>query len=371
MKKLIIILIAFSLFLVSSYAIASVHGTWNVDRIEKSILKIGKAKPVTEIVNIPDVWLFKDDNSCESAFFSGVWTQKGASFTVTVAYEQMKAFIESQFLSRGMPVSATIKKLRIYGSEKKDWTIKGKYEIKADLVYPDLTIGKLDIKGSFIGIPPYDTSEYFPLGQGDTWTIRSIEQEGAEIDEDIDTWVILGTEKIRGLLAAKRIEGDDGDYELITNTKGIQFYKDYEIDIEDGSAIEESIDTYNPPIMYVPPRVSVGSRHSFKSTLTHKETSGFKVTAKISGEMIVEGMEDVTVPAGSFQDCLRIKITRHLVAPKVKHEESSETTIWLAKGVGMVKEMGSDVEITEGQVEEESSYTDELISATVGGINYP
>lgn len=370
MKRVIILVVAFSLVLVSGYAMASVHGTWNVERIEKSSLKVGKAKPVTEIENFSDVWLLKDDNTFTSTDFSGTWSQKGASFNITVDYAQMQAFIESEFLSEGMPVSATIKKLRVYGSEKKDWTIKGKYEIKADLIFPDLTTGKLDIKGSFVGMLPYDTSEYFPLGQGDIWTIRSIKQEGEEIDEDTDTWIILGTEKIRGVFAAKRIEGDDGDYELITNTKGVRFYKDYEIDDDDG-LIEESIDTYNPPIMYMPPRVSVGSRHSFKSTLTHKESSGFKVTAKITGEMIVEEIEDVTVPAGSFQDCLRIKIMSYLVAPKVKYEESSETTIWLAKGIGMVKEMGSDVEITEGQVEENSSFTDELISATVGGINYP
>ena len=371
MKKLVVVFLSLVILVFSNFAIASVHGTWSVGSNQKTTLQIGNLQLAPRIENVADVWFFKDDNSFSSAHFLGTWSQKGASFTVTVDPEQVRALLESELLSNGLPATATIKKIRIFGSEKKNQTIKGKYEVKADLVFPDLSTGKLNIISSFTGTLPYDTAEYFPLGQGDTWTMKEIEHEGNTVEEDTETYAIMGTEKIRGKFAAKKVELDDGNYELITNTNGMQFYKDYETDTENGSVIEETFDTYSPPIMYLPPRVSVGTRHSFKSTLIHKSSTGFNVTAKITGEMVVEGMEDITVAAGTFQDCLKIKITRHLVAPKVKHEESSETAIWLAKGVGMVQEMGSDVEITEGQVEEESSYTVELISATVGGVNYP
>ena len=379
MKKLVVVLLSLSILIFSNFAMASVNGMWNMESIEKKSLKIGKAKPIIEIENISDVWVFKDDGSfefkqdasSEIPLFVGTWSQKGSSFNVDINYEQMRIFIESELLSGGLPATATIKKLRIFGSEKKTWTLKGKYQIKADLVFPDSSKGTLDINGSFTGTLPYDTAEYFPLGQGDTWTFHEIEHDGNTVEEDTETYAIMGTEKISGKFAAKKVELDDGNYELITNTNGIQFYKDYETDTEDGGVIEETFDTYSPPIMYVPPRLSVGTRHSFKSTLIHKSSTGVNVTAKITGEMVVEGMEDITVAAGTFQDCLKIKLTRHVIVSKLQYEGHTEVTMWLAKGVGTLKEMSSDTEFTGGVFEGESSQDVELISATVGGVNYP
>jgi|APFre7841882724_1041349.scaffolds.fasta_scaffold01592_7 hypothetical protein len=379
MKKLVVVLLSLSILIFSNFAMASVNGMWNMESIEKKSLKIGQAKPIIEIENISDVWVFKDDGSFEFKqdasskipLFVGTWSQKGSSFNVDINYEQMRIFIESELLSGGLPATATIKKLRIFGSEKKTWTLKGKYQIKADLVFPDSSKGTLDINGSFTGTLPYDTAEYFPLGQGDTWTFHEIEHEGNTVEEDTETYAIMGTEKTSGKFAAKKVELDDGNYELITNTNGIQFYKDYETDTEDGGVIEETFDTYSPPIMYVPPRLSVGTRHSFKSTLIHKSSTGFNVTAKITGEMVVEGMEDITVAAGTFQDCLKIKLTRHVIVSKLQFEGHTEVTMWLAKGVGTLKEMSSDTEFTGGVFEGESSQDVELISATVGGVNYP
>jgi hypothetical protein len=374
MKKFTILLCLFSLLLFSGVAKASVHGTWNMEKIEKSSLKIGKAKPVTEIENFSDSWTFKDNGSFQSEDFTGEWTQKGASFSVSINPEQVRIFIQNEFLTDGLP-SVTIKKFRVYGSEKKDWTIKGKYEIKADLVFPDSSTGKLNIKGSFMGTLPYDTAEYFPLVLGDTWTSKEIQkeitQEGEETDENIDTVTVFGTEKIKGVLAMKRGEIEEGYYDLMTNTNGVKMYKTYDPDFEDDVLINEMFETFNPPLTYLPPRLSVGTRHTFKSTMTHKETSGFKATAKVTVAVKVEGIENVTVPAGDFQDCLKITIKRDLIAVKYNHEESSESTLWFAKGVGIVKREENNTEISNNEVEEIEISTEELLSATVEGINYP
>jgi hypothetical protein len=379
MKKLIVVLISMSVLIFSNFAMASVHGMWNMDTIEKRSLKIGKAKPAIEIENFSDVWVFKDNGTFEfkentssaTPLFAGTWSQTGSNFKISLDSEQIRIFIESELLSKGLPATATIKKLHFFGSEKKNWTIKGKYQIKADLVFPDLSTGTLDINGSFTGTLPYDAAEYFPLGQGDAWTFREKEWEGQTlVDDDTETYAIMGTEKIAGKFAAKRVELDDGDYELISNTNGIQFYKDYEAETEGDAIIEETVDTYSPPIMYAPPRLSVGTRHSFKSTLIHKSSSGANVTAKVTGEMVVEGMEDITVAAGTFQDCLKMRLTRHVIASKLQYEGHTEVTMWLAKGVGSVKEMSTDTEFVGGVFQGESSDEVELISATVGGIAY-
>jgi len=44
--------------------------------------------------------------------------------------------------------------------------------------------------------------------------------------------------------------------------------------------------------------------------------------------------------------------------------------MWIAKGVGKVKENGEGIETNNGNVET-WRYTDELVSATVGGVSYP
>lgn len=380
MRKFSMILVVCTVLVVSSYALASVHGEWNVDRSEKWSLKIGKAKPTIETHTVLDVWRFRDDNSFLSSTFSGSWKQKGARFDVYIDEAQVAAFIQNQFLANGVPVSATLKKLRIYGSEKniygvknREWMIKGKYEIKADIVFPDLSVGKLDIKGDFMGTLPFRTADYFPLNLGDTWTMREVERnitdEGEEIDIEIDTNTVFGTEKVKSVIAMKR--GDENAwYDLMTNTDGVKLYKSYELDDDDGM-LNEIIETYNPPLVFLPAGLSVGTRGTFKSTVTHKESRGFKATGKVTVEMVVEGIEDVTVPAGTFRDCLRIKMWRYLIAKKVGHEESYEGRLWLARNIGLVKSESTSIDKQGGVVEEIEEETQELLSATVGGVNYP
>jgi hypothetical protein len=384
MKKLTIILLAFLLSLVSSYAFASVYGTWNMESIWKSTLKQGKAKPIIVTENLSDVWTFQDDNSLKSNYFIGTWTQKAksASFTVTIGSDVMGLFLQNKLASSGLPATVTIKKLRIFGSEKniygsgkKDWTIKGKYEIQADLVFPDLSTGKLAINGSFTGTLPYETSEYFPLGLGDSWTTKETQtrttQEGEVTEVNTDTTSVFGTEKIKGVIAMKRGNTETGSYDLMTNTNGLNIYKTYDTDYEGDVLVNETFDTFNPPLMNSPPKLSVGTRGTFKSTMTHKESSGFKATAKITVEMIVEGIEDVTVPAGTFEDCLKISIKRDSIVKKLNHEELSLGTYWFAKGIGMVKREETNTMTNNNVVEETEISTEELLSATVGGVNYP
>ncbi len=65
----------------------------------------------------------------------------------------------------------------------------------------------------------------------------------------------------------------------------------------------------------------------------------------------VEGSEDVTVPAGTFKDCLKIKLEEiHLATPPEKNIVYSGT-VWLARGVGVVKWIRGT-----GRVEELVSY---------------
>ena len=74
---------------------------------------------------------------------------------------------------------------------------------------------------------------------------------------------------------------------------------------------------------------------------------------------IFEGVEDVTVPAGTFQDCLKFKtIASGWIGNMAKYNGTSYQ--WYAKNVGLVKSEGPKTE----------EYW-RLKSATINGISYP
>jgi hypothetical protein len=94
------------------------------------------------------------------------------------------------------------------------------------------------------------------------------------------------------------------------------------------------------------------------------DSDGNTDTASVSGETTLKGFEDVTVPAGTFTQCLRLKVT--MIMAFSDGSFTIELTLFLAKGVGEVKSI--DQSTDDGEVE---IITTELVNATVGGINYP
>jgi hypothetical protein len=199
------------------------------------------------------------------------------------------------------------------------------------------------------GATTYQTAEYFPLGQGDTWTYL-------EDGQNYSTTTVSGTEVINGTTAKKMLE-DSGDYTLMTSdSNGITYYKVYEVD---ESGWEQF--TFSPPGAYIPGEVSVGNKYTGTSTLNYTNSEGSSLTGTVSIEVTLQGTENVTVPAGTFNDCLKFSIKRIMSSGQLT--ESYEGTLWLAKGVGRVKETGTTIN-TDNSVDQD---TFELVSATVGG----
>jgi len=64
-------------------------------------------------------------------------------------------------------------------------------------------------------------------------------------------------------------------------------------------------------------------------------------------------------------------IKRNLSSSDGKDASLYDGTLWLAKGVGKVKETGTTTEKENGVVVEVNPDTDELVNATVGGVSYP
>ena len=205
--------------------------------------------------------------------------------------------------------------------------------------------------------PPVDgifrISEYFPLGQGDTWTFR-------EGDNELTKKTVSGTQKINGVDAVKMID-EDGDYQLWTNSNGLEWYKEYDADDIPVCGWEQLL--FSPPIHASDPIVSVGSSYASNTSLASTDCTGRASTASLSYEFTIEGIEDVTVPAGIFNDCLKIK---GVIAVNGS-TQTQEITVWLAEGLGQVKTMS--IEKENGSIVE--TWINSLVSAVVGGVRYP
>lgn len=216
-----------------------------------------------------------------------------------------------------------------------------------------LSIAGVTSGGEDTTIPPslcsefaicFAIADYFPIGQGDTWTYRKIE------DEELYWETISGIENINGVEAVKKI--DEDGYELLTNN-GITYYKEYDSDDIAGCGWSQGV--FTPPITLCPAEVYIGAKYTFNVSETYTDCTGFTDTATLSGGMTVEGIEDVTVPAGTFKDCLKVKMK----------SGKKEFQNWLAKEVGIVKAIWTE---TNGEVDVDNV---ELVSATVGGVHYP
>jgi hypothetical protein len=196
------------------------------------------------------------------------------------------------------------------------------------------------------GTEIYNITEYFPLEEGDTWTYR-------EEDEELTTKIISGTENINGVIA-KRMLDEDGDYTLWTNTDGIKWYKEFDADDIQDCGWEQI--NFNPPIGASGSSVTVGSIFSSTTIMIRTDCTGYSTTESISYESRIEGIEDVTVSAGTFEDCIKIKINL------TSDFQNAEITIWLAKGLGQIKS---------SNISSNGTWTTDLVSANVGGLIYP
>ena len=271
-------------------------------------------------------------------------------------------------------ITVSIYAAQAFGMQKKDGSIKAKYKFQATIQASGYT-GKLNVKGKATGIKisssptggggngdgngsgdgdtTYTISEYFPLGQGNTWTY-------VEEDEELTVRTVSGTEQINGVNAVKIID-EDGDYNLWTTGNGLTYYKGYEADGGPGCGWSQFV--FNPPVNASDPVVSVGSTSASTTTLFYTDCSGSSDSSPVSYEITIEGVEDVTVPAGTFNDCLKIKF----VLTMNGGADINEDTSWVANGLGTVK----SISISKHNGSVVGTWTDDLVSAVVNGVNYP
>lgn len=205
----------------------------------------------------------------------------------------------------------------------------------------------------------YHIADYFPCEQGDTWEYKVFSDDGEENQGRVK---IDGTEIVNGVETKKRYELLDPDwqdenwYECVAqNSEGFVWYK--EVDIKQ----DPSDKFYNPPYVYLPLKMRIGQ--SFTSYWLEARPIADPSTAIRGCTIRLEGLETVSVPAGRFEGCLKIKYCEFWHEENPSYHDAWKGWMWLARGVGIVKIVEYGVkDLPDGQKTETDIETIELIS---------
>jgi len=186
-------------------------------------------------------------------------------------------------------------------------------------------------------VAAYDMAEYCPLNQGDEWIyINNYRGDGRL---PVKT-VIDGTELVNG------VETIDG---CVMDSEGLKQYKQ--------GVPGDNYLIFDPPRIIFPAQFDVGETYLY-SVSAKVYSSDDTLTDIYTGNdtVILGNVNDVTVPAGTFKDCLKIYTYSSLF---LGHYGGTITTKWYARNIGLIKSK-----------EYEGSVVNVLISATVDGVHY-
>ena len=187
------------------------------------------------------------------------------------------------------------------------------------------------------------TQNYYPDDFGNEWVLRStdgIDERVVEIEEEP---AIIGTESLKVI--------SDGTYPISdpTNSNPNKFFIKTEPDgilifraIASVAVFGEVTIDYSPPQTFLPVPIELGSEWTVSGEAT-ASLLGLEIKIEATNITKVIAIEDVTVPVGTFRDCLRIEQQLQTqLSPALTTLPSTSSTMWLAPDVGLVQALNSD-----------------------------
>jgi len=170
-------------------------------------------------------------------------------------------------------------------------------------------------------------NKYYPNFVGNRWVLRNMVNPDSENVVEISGKEFIAGQKVN-VLHRHTHKGTDKLY-IATFSDAVKVYRS-ESNI--GILGDISFD-YVPPEVLIPSPLEVGTIWEIVGKTT---VNRFNVTANTISTVIAR--EDVTVPAGTFRNCLFIQ-QQHIVTSLLKISVTG--SIWLAPNVGLVKEMNT------------------------------
>ncbi|SFM59046.1 hypothetical protein SAMN05428949_0090 [Chitinophaga sp. YR627] len=192
----------------------------------------------------------------------------------------------------------------------------------------------------------YLMSQYNPLTVGNSW--EYLNNGKSTISHKVVEEVSLNG------IAMEKVISSDGSVVLLKNRDGLDTY---EIKKKVGKL------SYSPPISLSPEIVKPGVAHAYVSKVTFSLFGINFNFGNISGSTVLTGVEDVTVPAGHFPDCLKFESYAYQRKPL---KATSKLIIWFARNVGEVK-----CEFETSVAGFKTTQRKELLHATIGKRHFP
>jgi hypothetical protein len=184
---------------------------------------------------------------------------------------------------------------------------------------------------------PYNITEYFPLTEGSSWVY--------ETNDGMRTRTISGTQQAWGQTYARMVS-DYGSVDLWRAAPEALYLGG--LDYGDSGTL-----TFDPAYQ-------IANGLGIGQIVNEQESTAYTGSSPAGTawfDYYFIDVEDVTVPAGIFPNCMKLRIQFQLMA-----EQDQQCYIWVAKGVGIVKMDSGDFGGDDWEV---------LVSANVGGHTYP
>jgi len=171
----------------------------------------------------------------------------------------------------------------------------------------------------------YALKDYMPQTVGTKWIMKTTNQQG-------DTTIIIEVGEPKDIAAQKasQILTKDasgnlqrGSLESITDNA---YYLFGTIRVPRGQQGGDPVTSLYDPMVVFPTKLKVGG-HAEATTKANMRGQAADITMKLD----LVAVESVTVPKGTFADCLKLVYTTSFGQGEMKR------TVWYAKGIGIVK----------------------------------
>ena len=186
------------------------------------------------------------------------------------------------------------------------------------------------------------TQNYYPDDLGNTWTLHSTDG----IDERVVTIEgpeTIGTESLNVISdgtypVSDPASNNPNKFFIKTTPNGVLIFRA----IASVAILGEITIDYSPPETFLPIPIEVGTEWAVAGEAT-ASLFGLAIQIKTTNTAKVMAIEDVTVPAGTFQDCLEIEQQLQTqLSPALATFPSTSSTMWLAPDIGLVKATNSE-----------------------------
>lgn len=197
-----------------------------------------------------------------------------------------------------------------------------------------------DFAGSSTGGGGNTTSaNYYPVAVGNKWTY-SIAGTGASAGLTTTSEV---TQTGNNTFTMKASQSNTTDYSTMDYVFANNTWAFSKVNSCGANGTVYTVTTYAPPMPILPSNTSLGTQETYTTSATSVSSAG-QSSFTMSNTFTIVGSETVTVPAGTFNNAL-----------KVTNTNTFNTTMWFANGVGFIKSISTWS--TGSQTVELTSYT--------------